>query len=219
MEMIIKKTIGKSVYTFVFAGSNLYEVITESQKLSFPDVEKCGCCGSDDLILGTHLGKDDKGNESFKYTDIKCRNCKGSVTFGQPKKDPDTFYLRTNEAGELAWKKFSANQQEPPAQKNTAPPANKTNSKPAPVNNPANKVNQAYQGNQGNQGNQGKLSKNALILASSISIADSEEKLSRFADTILKNKHLTDDDKNYLRAEYSRRLNILKSGSMQQMVN
>lgn len=125
MEMIVKKIIGLNTYTFVFTGSNLYEAVTESQKLSFPDVHKCGICGSDELVLGTHLGKDEKGNDAFKYTDIKCGKCKASLTFGNPKKDPDTFYLRKNDKNEYDWKPYVQEQSQPPAA-----PVNKPASKP-----------------------------------------------------------------------------------------
>lgn len=210
--MIIKKIIGKTAYTFVFEGANLYETITESQKLSFPDVTECGLCGSDDMYLSAHLAQG-----KYKYHEIRCNHCKAELSFGTREDNPDCSYLQRKENGELNWKKFSANQQEPPAQKNTAPPANnKPAHKPAPQPEKA-----AQQKPANNRVNKGKanISKNALILASNIAIAANEEHLSGFANTIANNKHLTPDDIDYLRSEYSRRLNILRSAPMQQMVN
>ncbi len=102
MELIIKKVIGITNYTFVFTGRNLYEVITESQKLSFSDIHECGKCGSADLFLETH-----KAQNKYEYTTVKCKGCRASLTFGQKKEDPDVFYLRRNEAKEFDWKEYA----------------------------------------------------------------------------------------------------------------
>lgn len=103
MRINVTKKIGKTNYNFQFEGANLFDVITESQKLSFNDVPKCGVCGKDNLILNAR-----KAQEKFKYTEIKCLDCKASLTFGQKQDDPDTFYLRRNENKELDWKAYEA---------------------------------------------------------------------------------------------------------------
>ena len=100
MEMIIKKQIGKTAYTFVVEGKNLHEVVMESKKLSFYDVYKCGLCGDENLSLSAHVAKG-----KFKYTEIRCNKCKASLTFGQTQEDPDTFYLRRVD-GQYDWKAF-----------------------------------------------------------------------------------------------------------------
>lgn len=199
MEQIIKKIIGNTVHTFVVSGENFYDVVTESQKLSFPDVECCGKCGSKDLVLGSHLGKDDKGNMSFKYVDIKCMNpdCRASLTFGQPKKDPDTFYLRKNDKNEYDWKPF-AKPETQQAQKQSQPAG-----KPAPVKN---------QGNQGNHGNHGKQpdapakpSGKAINYATKISTARDKKSLDDICDKVKGDKDFNDIDLEYLRKECARK--------------
>ena len=102
MQLIIKKTIGKNVYPFTFEGKNLHEVVMESKKLSFYDVPKCGLCQSDNLVLSAHVAQG-----KFKYTEIRCLDCKGQLTFGQTQEDPDVFYLRKDKnTGKYAWDKF-----------------------------------------------------------------------------------------------------------------
>ena len=108
--MYLKKSIGKNVYTFVAEGKNLYEMVTESQKLSFNDVDKCGCCGSDNLFLNAR-----KAQEKFKYVEIKCAKCKGSLVFGQTQENPDVFYLRKNEDKSYKWTAYDPNSTAPTA--------------------------------------------------------------------------------------------------------
>ena len=110
MEMFIKKEIGKSVYTFVVEGKNLYDMVTESQKLSFGNVKKCGCCGGDNLVLNAR-----KAQDKFKYTEIKCIECKASLVFGQTQENPDVFYLRKNDKKEYDWKAYNPESTAPAA--------------------------------------------------------------------------------------------------------
>lgn len=101
MELIIKKQIGSRSYNFVVQGADLHEVVMAGEKLSFPDVPKCGLCESDWLRLTAYTTKE----EGYKYVKILCGKCKGSLTFGQVKKDPSTFYMRRDDDGKLEWKK------------------------------------------------------------------------------------------------------------------
>lgn len=101
--MIIKKKIGKQNYTFVVTGKNLYELTMESQRLSFGDVEKCGVCEKDNLILNARLAQ-----KKFKYVEVKCLDCKGSLVFGCTQEDPDTFYLRKDKTTKkYDWKAYT----------------------------------------------------------------------------------------------------------------
>ena len=101
MKLITTKKVGKNEYTFEFEGENLHECIIESQKLSFPDLYKCGVCSDDNLRLNAYVTKEG----GFKYTQVLCNKCRASLTFGQTKADPDVFYLR-NADGKFEWKEF-----------------------------------------------------------------------------------------------------------------
>ena len=102
MKLLTSKTIGKNRYTFESEGANFHEVVFESQKLSFPDIPKCGKCDSDLLVLGARKAGND--NE-YEYTYIKCLKCKAELTFGQKKKG-DVFYLRKDDNGAYDWKTY-----------------------------------------------------------------------------------------------------------------
>jgi len=111
--MKIEKKVGKRTYEFTVEGGNLHEAVMESKKLSFYDVHKCGCCGSDDLVLDAHVAQG-----KFKYTTVKCNGCKASVNFGQQQENPDVFYLRTrnkadNSGKEIEWNAAPASEQAP----------------------------------------------------------------------------------------------------------
>lgn len=107
MQLSIKKTVGKTTHTFLIEGVNLYELVMNSQKLSFPDITHCGLCGKDDLFLNARLTK-----EKYKYVEIKCKSCNGQLTFGQKKDDLDVFYIRKNDKKEYDWKKYENNTSE-----------------------------------------------------------------------------------------------------------
>ena len=98
MQLFITKQIGKKKHTFVVEGENLFELQMEAQKLSFQDIYKCGCCGSDNLYLRAYLTK-----EGYKYVKIVCWDCKSDLTFGSVQKSPNTFYLRKREDGKFDW--------------------------------------------------------------------------------------------------------------------
>ena len=102
MELTVKKKIGKETHTFIVSGKNLHELVMETQKLSFGDVETCGICKSDNLSLIARLAQG-----KFKYVDVKCNACRGSLTFGSTQENPDVYYLRRDDATkELAWKEY-----------------------------------------------------------------------------------------------------------------
>lgn len=108
-KMKIERKVGKRTYEFTVEGENLHEAVMESKKLSFYDVHKCGCCGSDDLVLDAHVAKG-----KFKYTTVKCNKCKASVNFGQQQEDSNIFYLRTRDKSdgsgkEIDWQPFNSN--------------------------------------------------------------------------------------------------------------
>ena len=112
-DMKVEKKIGKRTYEFTVQGENLYEAVMESKKLSFYDVHKCGCCGSDDLYLDAHLAQG-----KFKYVTVKCGNkdCRASLNFGSQTENPDVFYLKLRDKAdgsgkEQDWRKPQNNQQ------------------------------------------------------------------------------------------------------------
>lgn len=103
-KMKIEKKVGKRTYEFTVEGSNLHEAVMESKKLSFYDVHKCGCCGSDDLVLDAHVAQN-----KFKYTTVKCNHCKASVNFGQQQENPEIFYLTTRNKADGTGKEVNWN--------------------------------------------------------------------------------------------------------------
>ena len=102
MNLTIEKKIGKNTYPFTVEGKNLYELVMEQQKLSFGNVDKCGCCESDNLILNARLAQ-----KKFKYVEVKCLKCKASLVFGCTQENPDVFYLRKEDADTNGFKKFA----------------------------------------------------------------------------------------------------------------
>lgn len=198
MEQIIKKIIGSTVHTFVVSGENFYDVVTESQKLSFPDIECCGKCGSKDLTLGSHLGKDEKGNEVYKYVDIKCGNCRASLTFGQPKKDPNTFYLRKDDKNNYAWKEFQTESAQQTTQSAKPPVSNnnKDGKHTAPAKQPDKK---------------GKPSGKALNYAMKITSAKDMKALDEICGKVKDANDFTTEDIVYLRNECLRKRQLLQS--------
>ncbi len=98
LTKVIKKKIGKEVHSFMVEGEDFMDVMIEAQKLSFPDVHKCGLCGSDNLSLNYH-----KAQDKFNYITIGCKGCRGQLNFGESTKVPGTYYLRSkkNNQGEI----------------------------------------------------------------------------------------------------------------------
>lgn len=104
MRMNLIKKIGKNNYHFQFEGSTLFEVLMESQKLSFDDVEQCGICGKNDLFLEAHYGTKN-GKPAYEYCSVKCKDCKSSVTFGKTQEDSTVVFLR-KKGGNLDWQAY-----------------------------------------------------------------------------------------------------------------
>lgn len=105
MQLSINRQIGKNKYSFTFEGNSLFYVILESQKLAFDDVEKCGCCESDDIYLESHFGKEN-GKDTYEYCSIRCKKCRASLTFGNRKDDKATYFLRKKEDKSLDWQEY-----------------------------------------------------------------------------------------------------------------
>lgn len=115
----ITKVIGKEKHVFQVESTDFYEVVMESQNLSFPDVTHCGLCGSDDLKLGAHLAQ-----QKHKYVHITCNKCRASLNFGKKQENPNVFYLRIKKDakgnnikaadGKMAfdWKQFPSEHEE-----------------------------------------------------------------------------------------------------------
>lgn len=98
MKLTITRRIGRKAYHFQCEGKNLYEVVKETEKLSFPDVPACGLCGKDNLVLRTR-----NAQNKYKYTFIHCQDCKAQLVFGQKKEDADIFYLRRKDDKTFDW--------------------------------------------------------------------------------------------------------------------
>ncbi|WP_226268732.1 hypothetical protein [Hymenobacter pini] len=99
LQMMVTKRLGKRQFHFTVQGNNFHEVVAEYDRLSFPDVAKCGICGSDNLDLTSRVAKD-----KFKYTSLKCLDCRADVTFGKRADDDNTYFLRKTEDGKLDWR-------------------------------------------------------------------------------------------------------------------
>ena len=95
------KKIGKKSYTFTGEGENLFDALSQLGEASFGDIDKCGVCASDALILESHKTKE----ENYEYVSIKCLKCKSSLTLGKTKKG-NNFFLRRDESGVYDWRKF-----------------------------------------------------------------------------------------------------------------
>jgi hypothetical protein len=101
LQMMITKRLGRRQFHFTVTGANFHEVVAEYDRLSFPDVPKCALCGSDNLDLSAR-----EAQGKFKYTSLKCLDCRGDVTFGKRADDDKTVFLRKNDAGGLDWRLY-----------------------------------------------------------------------------------------------------------------
>lgn len=99
LQLMTTKRIGRRQFHFTVQGNNLHETVAEYERLSFPDVAACALCGSDNLDLTSRVAQG-----KFKYTSIKCKDCKGDLTFGKNKDDDQSYFLRRKDNGELDWR-------------------------------------------------------------------------------------------------------------------
>jgi len=109
MQLFIKKKIGNTVHTFVVEGKNLFELVEESQKLSFTNVDKCGRCGYSDLALTSHVAQG-----KYKYVEIRCNHCRAQVVFGRREDNPEVFFLRRDKDKKLAWEAYNPDAENKP---------------------------------------------------------------------------------------------------------
>lgn len=105
MKLVTIKQIGKRKYIFQHSGESLFDVLMDSQNLSFPDVEKCGICQSDDIFFEAHYGTDENGKEAYEYVCIRCKKCGATLTLGR-NKNSDIFHLRKDKKKNIAWVKY-----------------------------------------------------------------------------------------------------------------
>ena len=109
LQMMVTRRIGRRQFHFTVQGSNFHETVAEYERLSFPDVPACGLCGSDNLDLTSRVAQG-----KFKYTSVRCLDCRGDVTFGKREDDDQTVFLRKKaggQPGELDWRAFEKNAQ------------------------------------------------------------------------------------------------------------
>ena len=99
MKMTKTIKLGKNRTTFQFEGNTLWDAVMKSKYIAFDNIPKCGKCGSDDLYLDAHEAQE------YKYTTIKCKNCRASLTLGE-RKDHTAVYPRKNPQGYYDWQDF-----------------------------------------------------------------------------------------------------------------
>ena len=117
MKMNVVKKVGINEYVFQVEGENLHSVIMESKNLSFQNIKECGLCQSELLYLTAYVTKEEK----FEYTKVCCAKCGASITFGQVKKSPNTFYLRKNDDGTMKWEADDRTEKKAPVRKPNLP--------------------------------------------------------------------------------------------------
>jgi len=116
MKIYDKKKVGRRTYTVVGEGNNLFDCAYDLSKLSFGDVENCGICGNDNLVLNARIA----GKKKFQYVEIKCLSCKAALVFGKMAENPDMFFLRKvpvdpskkDSPKKLDWRAFNPDQTE-----------------------------------------------------------------------------------------------------------
>ena len=106
LEMTTTKRIGRRNFHFKVSGVDLHAVVAEKDRLSFQDVPACGLCGSENLDLVSRVAQD-----KFKYTSVRCLDCRADVTFGKTQKDEHTYFLRRNSNNDLDWKVYNKDEQ------------------------------------------------------------------------------------------------------------
>ncbi|WP_019946693.1 hypothetical protein [Hymenobacter aerophilus] len=101
LQMMVSKRLGRRQFHFTVQGATFHDTVAEYDRLSFPDVAKCGLCGSDNLDLTAR-----EAQGKFKYTSLRCLDCRGDVTFGKRQDDDQTVFLRKTEDGKLDWRAY-----------------------------------------------------------------------------------------------------------------
>ena len=102
MRQTVQKKLGKNTYNFQFEGATFFDCLQDAQRLSFPNIEKCPLCGSDDLYLTSYITKEKK----YKYIKVACNGCMGSLTLGKSQEHEDTYFFRKTDDGKYDWKKY-----------------------------------------------------------------------------------------------------------------
>jgi len=113
--MLISKTIkiGKRPYHIWGNGNDPWEAVMDLENASFYSVGKCGACGSDNLKLKAY-----KAQGQYKYLQVRCLECKATLTCGSRKDNPNLYYYRRNDDGTLQWEEYKEqNSQTPEGQK------------------------------------------------------------------------------------------------------
>ena len=101
MQKLESVKIGTTRHTFAFEGETFWDTVREANKHMFDEILRCGKCESDNLDLRAFYPKDE-----FKYLKVVCRDCKASLTFGSPKKEPLVYYPRRNEDSSFKWEAY-----------------------------------------------------------------------------------------------------------------
>ena len=105
IEIVKKVMLGKNALTMMVTGEDFHDTALECANLSFGDIDKCGICGKDDLVLGAHKTP----KENFVYAYVRCKNCRATLNFGEQKKG-NIVYYRTKQGADgkkvLDWMEF-----------------------------------------------------------------------------------------------------------------
>ena len=101
MQKLVSVMIGATRHTFAFEGDTLWECTRQANKHMFDEILKCGECESNNLDLRAFYPQ-----EEYKYLKVVCRDCKASLTFGSPKKNPEVYYPRRNEDSSFKWEAY-----------------------------------------------------------------------------------------------------------------
>jgi len=87
-----KKVIGDVEINFTSDGKDLKEdLVRISWLTTSPD--KCGVCGSPEIMLQGRLTKDKEGEE-FIYCEFKCKKCYASATMGEYKNPKGALFVK-----------------------------------------------------------------------------------------------------------------------------
>ena len=99
MEITITRRVGRRDYQFRFTGETLHDVLIKSQHLGFGDVDQCGKCHGDNLVLEAYTTEGD----GYEYVKVRCLTCKAQLTMGKTKKEGAYFLRRKENSKEFDW--------------------------------------------------------------------------------------------------------------------